>query len=164
MKTLNNFFSKYGNIIFIVLALFYLRKGITDFLDKLFERNNNIGDFKDAVNVDYSYGINSIQANRYALQLLNAFNSKEPFYGTDEKVVEQIFKDLSSNDFKKIYKEFGQRDYNGYNSPPEGVFSGIDDYEKRDLVYWLRSEIHPTYDKNLYKIVQKVVKSSGFKF
>lgn len=104
-------------------------------------------------------------ATNYAQQLLDAFNSKEPLYGTDEKTVADIFKELNNaQDFLKVHKKFGLKDYNGHNSPPTGPWSYVDSYEKRNLVYWLKSEIGVNDPYNLYNLVKNRVESAGFTF
>ena len=107
---------------------------------------------------------NQVAAN-YAQQLLDAMNAKEPFYGTDEDTVEAVFDALSNGaDFLKVYNAFGLKDYNGHNSPPSGFWAYLDSYEKRNLVYWLKSEISPTSDARLYNKVKQRVESAGFTF
>jgi hypothetical protein len=101
------------------------------------------------------------QAINYAQQLLDAFNAKEPVWGTDEATVEAVFKLLKNGaDFVKVYKAFGTKDYNGYNSPPTGFWSYLDSYEPRNLVYWLASEIDT--DEPIYPMIKQRVESAGF--
>lgn len=108
--------------------------------------------------------ITNQMAQNYASQLLDAFNSKEPFWGTDEKVVEAVFDQLKTpGDFAKVFDAFGNKDYNGYNSPPTGFFSNLDSYEPRNLVYWLREEIDPA-DGEVYNKVKSRVESTGLVF
>lgn len=104
-------------------------------------------------------------AKNYAQQLLDAMNAKEPFYGTDEATIEAVFDALlNPQDFLKVYNFFGEKDYNGHNSPPTGVWQYIDSFEKRNLVYWLKSEISPTTDARLFSKVKHRVESAGFTF
>ncbi|PSG90877.1 hypothetical protein [Aurantibacter aestuarii] len=108
--------------------------------------------------------ISQQQANNYAQQLLDAFNSKEPLYGTDEEAVLNVFKKLvNTADFIRVYNAFGTKDYNGNNSPPTGAWSWFDSYEKRNLVYWLKSELSPS-DGEVYQVVKAIVNQSGFSF
>jgi len=104
-------------------------------------------------------------ATNYAQQLLDAFNAKEPFYGTDEAMVESVFNKLKNGaDFLRVYYAFGNKDYNGHNSPPEGFWQYLDSYEKRNLVYWLKSEISESSEPELYNQVRTRVESAGFSF
>lgn len=104
-------------------------------------------------------------ARNYAQQLLDAMNVKEPFYGTDEATIEAVFDNLQNGaDFLKVFNAFGNKDYNGWNSPPEGFWSFLDSYDKRNLVYWLKSEISPTTEPRLYNKVKQRVESAGFTF
>ena len=91
-------------------------------------------------------------------------NAKQPFYGTDEASIEKVFDKLeNADDFNKVYNAFGTKDYNGNNSPPSGVWAYLDSYEKRDLVYWLKSELSPS-DGLVYTKVKQRVESADFTF
>ncbi len=115
------------------------------------------------------------EARNFASQLLTAFNWKGfmllpyPHYGegTDNNVVKSIFDRINSEDFKVMYQEFDTKDYNGYSSPPSNIGGGIQDAlgisEKRDLVYWLRSELD-FFDFSLKKRVKEIVEGAGFIF
>ncbi|CAM1354888.1 hypothetical protein [Tenacibaculum ascidiaceicola] len=153
-----------GGLLLLLIVFFSHLIKMLSIFRSAFDEKNPYDDFKGNVTPDYSVGISASQASKYAMQLLSAFNSREPFYGTDEDLVYKIFSSITPNDFKKIYLEFGQRDYNGYNSPPQGVFRHLDTYEKLSLVSWLLSEIDPVKDKQLYLLVRSVVEPAGFKF
>lgn len=104
-------------------------------------------------------------AKNYAQQLLDAMNAKYPVYGTDNDTIEAVFDKLKNgDDFIKVYNAFGTKDYNGYNSPPEGAWSWLDSYEKRNLVYWLKSELSSTFERTLYNKVKLRLESAGFTF
>jgi len=108
--------------------------------------------------------ISETQAQQFAQQLLDASNHKEPLYGTDEKTIKQVFLQLKTpEDFKLVYKAFGNKNYNGWNSPPTGIFRYLDNYEPRDLVYWLKSEVKPS-DGQVYTIVKARIQSAGWEF
>lgn len=121
-------------------------------------------DLKPYFELDYTSGLSKPQTIIVVNQLLDAFNSKEPFYGTDEVLILSVFKSLNSSDFLKVYDVFGKRPYNGNNSPPEGLFRVLDDYQDRDIIYWLRSELDPLEDMEVYKFVRSVVTPLGFSF
>lgn len=105
--------------------------------------------------------ISDQQARNFAQQLLDAMNYKEPFWGTDEDTIERVFDALkNSQDFIKIYNIFGRKDYNGYNSPPEGVWSYLDSFEPRDLVYWLQNELSEG-DGAVYTKVKSRIDGTG---
>ncbi len=103
------------------------------------------------------------QAKVFAQQLLDAMNHGSPFWGTDEKTILNVFNKLSPADFKLVYNVFGKKDYNGYNSPPRGILANLDRYEKRDLVYWLNSELSPN-DGEVYRKVKQTLNDAGFAF
>lgn len=103
------------------------------------------------------------QARIYAQQLLEAMNAKQPFYGTDEATILAIFNKINPDDFKLIYQMFGDKDYNGNNSPPQGWWSVLDSYEPHNLVYWLKSEIGPR-DGAVYTKVKSIVEQAGWAF
>jgi len=104
------------------------------------------------------------EAANLAQQLLDAFNAKEPFWGTDEETIIAVFGLIKNNaDFWKIFNAFDDKDYNGYNSPPEGAWSWVDSYEKRNLIYWLKSEVQPG-DGNVYDVVKQRLTSAGIAF
>jgi hypothetical protein len=114
---------------------------------------------------DYTKGLSKDVVIGLVNRLIDAFNSREPLYGTDERVVFKVF-DLvkTKEDFLKLYEVFGKRSYNDNNSPPEGGWRFFDDYQDRDLVYWLSSEIDPVEDEELWLKVEKIVILSGFVF
>ncbi len=108
--------------------------------------------------------ISKTQSQQFAQQLLDASNHMEPLYGTDEETIKKVFLQLkTAEDFKLVYKAFGHKNYNGWNSPPVGIFRHLDTYEPRDLVYWLKSEIKPS-DGEVYNIVKARVESAGWAF
>ena len=108
--------------------------------------------------------ITKTQSQQFAQQLLDASNQMEPLWGTDEETVKKVFLQLkTAEDFKLVYEAFGYKNYNGWNSPPVGIFRYIDTYEPRDLVYWLKSEIKPS-DGEVYDIVKARVESAGWVF
>lgn len=108
------------------------------------------------------------QAINFASQLLDAMNVGRGslfMSGTDEKTISQVFDKLKTPaDFCKIFAVFGLKEYDGYESPPDNFIANITVYEKRDLVYWLKSEINSFWDGSLYKKVKKVVEQAGFAF
>jgi|GEM_PF-1549668 len=119
--------------------------------------------------------ISRATARNYASQLLEAMNWKGwmllpyPHFGdgTDNDVLKSIFNNINADDFKLIYQEFGTKDYNGYSSPPKNVGGGIQDSlgisKKRDLVFWLRSELD-FLDFSLKRKVADLVTQAGFAF
>lgn len=131
----------------------------------VFQGDQNIDDTVPVGNLPGNNAtISAQQAAIFAQQLLDAMNAKEPFWGTDEPAILAVFRKLKNgDDFRLIYNAFGNKDYNGYNSPPVGVWSNLDSYEKRNLVYWLKSEISPS-DGQVYDLVKKYVELAGFAF
>lgn len=110
--------------------------------------------------------ISNQQATNYAQQLLDAMNYNPCWicYGTDEEKILAVFQRLkNTGDFIKVYNAFGKKDYNGYNSPPDGILANLDSYEPRNLVYWLKSELEPK-DGDVYDIVKERVELAGFTF
>jgi len=109
--------------------------------------------------------ITNTQANNYAQQLLDACNSMFPMYGTDDELILSVFKKFKHpDDFIKVFHAFGLKDYNGYNSPPTGIFSALDSYEKRNLVHWLKSELDDSQGEPVYTLVKSVIESAGFAY
>jgi len=107
--------------------------------------------------------ITNTQANNYAQQLLDACNAMYPMYGTDTDTISAVFKKfITPTDFIKVYNAFGLKDYNGYNSPPTGIWSYLDSYDKHNLVYWLKSELSESDEP--YSLVKSVIESAGFVF
>ena len=107
------------------------------------------------------------EAINYAQQLLDAMNysSFPAIYGTDSDTIGYVFDRLKNgDDFLKIYNVFGDKDYNGYNSPPTGFWSSIDSYDKRNLVHWLKSELDPVFDNRVFNKVKRIVDKAGFVF
>ncbi len=148
------------------VVIYKIAKGLTSSVDKIFNGDSTIDDVVKGTGGNTNKATISNQvAKNYAQQLLDAFNSKEPLYGTDEDLVEAVFaKIVNGHDFLKIFKVFGMKDYNGNNSPPQGFWSNFDSYEQRNLVYWLVKEIDPDDDRELFIKVKKKVESAGFVF
>lgn len=129
----------------------------------------------NALNVNNSnLTITPNQALIHAKSLLDAMNWEGWVYipiprytsGTDTDVIDQIFSNITSDDFKLIYQKFGKKHYNGTGSPQilEGVQDFIGIAEERDLVYWLRSELNSFFDRSLFNKVKAIVEGAGFTF
>lgn len=109
------------------------------------------------------------QAINYAQQLLDAMNWGRDTWilsGTDDDAILAIFQKLKNGaDFNKIYKAFGEKDYDGYESPPDGgIWNWTTQYTKRNLVYWLKSELEDSKGDEVYNVVKARVESAGFIF
>jgi len=106
-------------------------------------------------------------AANYAQQLLDAMNLNRNsilLSGTDEKVISNVFDKIkNSDDFRLIFKAFGNKHYNGQNSPVEGL-EVLQSYQLRNLVYWLRNELNSFWDYSVYKKVKNVIEKAGFVF
>ncbi len=108
--------------------------------------------------------ISKEQAVIYAKSLLDAFNHEVFFTpATDEEKVKAVFDRLQSgDDFRMVYKIFGRRKRSVGKTPTYWIDKKFsDDY---DLIYWLKAEISPTWDKALYQQVKARVESSGMPF
>ncbi|MEP0266572.1 hypothetical protein [Dokdonia sp.] len=149
----------------LLIGVIYLGNKLIKRVDSFFDGDPNI---EDQIGLDLRIKnptISSDMATNFASQLLDAMNDKAPFYGTNEKLVEAVFDKLKNgDDFKRVASKFGLKDYNGYNSPPTGVFSNFDSYELRNLIYWLIKEIHPVTDRSLYNKIKSRVESAGLVF
>ena len=165
-NTISNFIIEYKTPLLMIGGAFlgwYLikttRKGIANVFDEKSEQ----------VTIDLPVDIQNTtisktQSQQFAQQLLDASNQMEPLYGTDEQTIKKVFLKLkTAEDFKLVYQAFGFKNYNGWNSPPVGIFRYLDSYQPRDLVYWLKSEIKPS-DGEVYKIVKARVESAGWAF
>jgi hypothetical protein len=112
--------------------------------------------------------ITQTQAINYASQLLEAMNYMRNswfFGGTDEDTINQVFDQLNSgNDFVLVFHAFGEKEYNGFNSPVEGSEWLDSSYEKKDLVYWLKSELSYAFEPTIFNKVKQRVESAGFVF
>lgn len=165
-NTIGNFILDNKKPFFIlggVLLSYYLFKQVHKSLSDTFTEKSEKIDIHLPINPQKTT-INNTKAQQFAQQLLDACNEAFPFYGTDEETILKVFKQLkSSEDFKMVYKAFGMKKYNGYNSPPVGVFRHLDKYEPRDLVYWLKSELSPS-DGKVYTIVKQRIESAGWSF
>lgn len=155
-----------GGIALLVVGYIVIKR-LSKGVGNVFDGDPNIEDQID-LDIQIPTGtqptISNATANNYASQLLDAFNAKEPFWGTDEDTVEAVFDKLkNAADFKLVSQAFGLKDYNGYNSPPTGIFSNLDSYELRNLVYWLKEEIKPN-DGNVFNKVKSRVESAGLIF
>ncbi|UOB18587.1 hypothetical protein [Abyssalbus ytuae] len=154
-----------------IIALYGLFKGLKKTGDTLSGENIDENIEIDAPVNNSKTTISKQQAKQYASQLLIAFNWTVPVFnyqGTDTNVIKEIFKKINPEDFKLIYNEFGLKHYNGFGSPPENIAGGIQDLtgiaKKRDLVYWLKSELNSILDATTYKLVKNIVEQAGFVF
>lgn len=178
-KTKTTEFAKSNPVLFYVgvaggLYLVYkLFTGASNVVDSVFNGDPNIDDNVTGTGggLDYTkLTITEFQAINLAQQLLDAMNAKQPLYGTDEIAIEQVFDRLKNeHDFLLVYQMFGEKDYNGNNSPPTGVWSNIDSYKKQNLVYWLKNELELSWlsnstDKRVYNKVKNLVTKAGFAF
>lgn len=142
--------------------LYRVVKGLITTTSSVFDPD--IDNQVDVGDIDTSGATISIeQASIYAQQLLDAFNDKSPFWGTDEEKILEVFNRISPEDFRVIFNVFGNKDYNGYNSPPDNIFANLDSYEPRNLVYWLSEELSPN-DGEVYTKVKQIVNDAGFAF
>ncbi|MBL4669755.1 MAG: hypothetical protein JKY30_10900 [Flavobacteriales bacterium] len=154
-----------GGIIGAVI-IYKIVKGLTTSVDQIFNGDPNIDNNVGGTGGDTNLATITDQvAINFAQQLLDAMNEKAPLYGTDENTIKAVFLKLNNgHDFIKVFKAFGMKDYNGNNSPPEGIWSNLDSYEKRNLIYWLKKELHPFWDKKVFNIVKKKIELAGFVF
>lgn len=118
---------------------------------------------KDVVVDDKKTSITDFQANQYAEQLLSAFNAQ---MGTDLSRIENVFEKLNSEDFKKVYKEFGTRTYSNLSSgSPSGFLFSLPEklagVKDMDLIGWIDEELDFT-DASTKNIIRKVVEPAGF--
>lgn len=168
MKTnkLTDFIKKNKNEIIVISSLLvgvYAIKKLKNSLNDVFNEKY------ESIPIDLKINqkkltITKEQAQQFSQQILDACNAKKPFYGTDTQTIKKIFLKLKTpEDFKLLFEVFGEKKYNGYNSPPTNIFKYLDSYEPRNLVYWLKSELSPS-DGEVYDIVKKVVKSAQWEF
>ncbi len=103
------------------------------------------------------------QAKIYAQTLLEAMD-RQP-YGTYVDRILAVFKNINAHDFKLIFNAFGMKNYNGTGSPPESwIWQQLDNYQERNLVYWLKSELSSWNDAEIYNLVKQIVEEAGFIF
>jgi hypothetical protein len=146
-----------------VLIAYKLYKNTSKTVNNLLNGDQNIDNEIGGVGGNTGNATISDQAAiNFAQQLLDAMNVKRPIYGTDTDTIDLIFDRLSNgDDYMKVYQAFGKKDYNGYNSPPEGFWSNLDSYEKKDLNYWLKSELSSFFDPIVFNKVKQRVESTG---
>lgn len=107
--------------------------------------------------------ITTEQAKIYAQTLLEAMDIQP--YGTDPDIILAVFQKINADDFKLIFNAFGMKNYNGTGSPPESwIFQQLDNYQERNLVFWLRSELNSWLDATTYNLVKKIVEEADFIF
>jgi len=63
-----------------------------------------------------------------------------------------------------VYYALGNKDYNCHNTLSEGCWQYLESYEKRNLISWLKSEVDPKKDAELYTIIKNRIESAGFAF
>ena len=106
--------------------------------------------------------ISDQQAQIYATQLYDSMKG----LGTDEKVIESIFKKLTTCDFVKVYNKFGTQKYSGTTltggGEPTWLGLQIGDFNDYDLIEWLRAELSETTDRNAWAAIKAVVEPAGF--
>lgn len=163
-------------IVGVVISVYLIYKIATATSDKItsiLEGDPNIDDKVIGTGgqiIKQNVTITEFQAKNFAQQLLDAMNEKQPLYGTDEEMIEKVFDQLKTkDDFLMVFKAFGEKDYNGNNSPPTGIWSNIDSYKKQNLVYWLKSELQLSWlstatDKRVHQKVKNLVIQAGFAF
>ena len=105
--------------------------------------------------------ISDQQAQIYATQLYDSMKT----FGTEEKVIEDIFKKLTPCDFIKVYNKFGTQKYSSSifgGGEPTWLGLQIGDYSDYDLIEWLRAELSETTDANAWSTIKAVVEPAGF--
>lgn len=159
-----------------IYAIYKTAKGISKASSTISGEHidNNI-EVANELSIDESkLSINETEAVQIAAALLEAMNWYGYVFpigfshGTNTDVIKDVFERINAEDFKLIYLKFGKKDYNGVSSPNADVSGGIQDFiglsEKRDLVYWLRSELNKTFDFIVFPKVKKIVEQAGFVF
>ena len=151
----------------IVLSLFYIKKIISYFKtsqtsEAIQTRRNEI----ENSSFDYNIGITKLKAKELSNALLDSFNYNTGgmiLGGTDKSTITAVFKSmLNPNDYKKVYKEFGLKLYNGQSIANETSFIS-DIYDKIDLTGWLRSELD-FLDFSLNSLVKEKINNSGLTY
>jgi hypothetical protein len=151
----------------VVLGLFFIKKILSYFKtsqtrEDIENRQNEISDGS----FDYNIGITKTKAKELSNNLLDAFNYNTGgalFGGTDKSAITAVFEAMHNNkDYKKVYKEFGLKLYNGSGLANETSFIS-DLYDKIDLTGWLRSELD-FLDFNLNSLVKQKITNSGLTY
>lgn len=106
--------------------------------------------------------ISNQTAKNYAESLFEAFNYT---FGTDKGVIDSIFSQISSEDFKLIYNAFGKRDYSALNGGTPSEKWWLPDSwigsNRVDLITWINNELE-FGDGALKAKIRKVVQPAGF--
>jgi hypothetical protein len=152
---------------FIVIGLFYIKRIISVLKSpQTSEDINTRQDEMDSENLNYSVGISKSKAKELSNRLVDAFNYQVGgalFGGTDKGTIEAVFNQLNeNNDYRKLYKEFGLKLYNGSGTADENsVLNGL--LDKLDLTGWLRSELD-FLDFSLNSLIKEKVTNSGLTY
>ena len=99
-----------------------------------------------------------------AKALLDACNKKVLGLGdTDELKIKEVFTQLKNgDDYRLVFNVFGKRPRLLLGSPEGWLDKKL--AEDRDLNYWLKAELDPYWDREVYNIVKQRVESAGFVF
>ena len=151
----------------VVLGIFYIKQ-IIAYL-KSGQTTEDVDVRQDEIDseiLDYSVGITKVKTVELSNRLVDAFNYQVGgalFGGTDKETIEAVFNEFNeNNDYKKVYKEFGLKLYNGSGTANDNsTIAGL--YDKLDLTGWLRSELD-FFDFTLNALVKEKVNNSGLTY
>lgn len=106
--------------------------------------------------------ISEITAKNYAESMFEAFNYT---WGTDKSVLNEIFSQITPEDFKMIYNAYGKRSYSDLNGgTPSGAWFAPDTWlgsRELDLIQWINKELG-FGDGALKNKIRAVVQPAGF--
>lgn len=154
------------SIISVIAVALVFKSTIIELIEKLTGGTNKseieIEEHINEIEVDYTEGLTANQAKNMSIALLNGFNHKVWgfFGGTDKEAITNIFVKMEySQDYLKIYKEFGYKKYNGMDMANDNNPL----YNKLDLTGWLHEELDFT-DSDLKMLVKEKITDSGLIF
>ncbi|MBE7646235.1 hypothetical protein [Tenacibaculum finnmarkense] len=108
--------------------------------------------------------ISSNQATNLAKALFDAMNHETTLRNiTDWNKIDKVFDAMKNgDDFKLIYKAFGEKLYFDGGTPTNYFSKKL--ANSYDLIHWLRDEVDSYWNSDLYKKIDARVKSAGLIF
>ena len=147
-----------GSIAVVVIAIAVVKS----FTKKITGKGIKAGVYSEQTIDNTKTTISVSTAKNYAENLFRAFNYT---WGTDKGVIENVFNNINSEDFKMIYNAFGTRSYSQLNGgTPSGNWLAPDTWignEDIDLISWLNAELG-FGDSALKNKIRPIVNGAGF--
>ena len=151
-----------------VIAGIYLLYQTAGAINDFFEDDKTDNERETTLDIDPDkLTITEEKAKNWAATL---FESMKVANKTDEDAIRSVFDIITPEDFKLIHKYFGTPHYDDLfgSSPLDNFLGDLDVFtgasQKRDLVYWLKSEVSSWWDYSLYNKIEKTINDAGLIF